>query len=67
MSNKFRLEFEDGTTKTVDAVIKAPKDIIQFVAGTTDPINTHGLKHQADKEYWRGASGVYAEQIGERL
>lgn len=61
MGNNFRLEFEDGTTKTVDAVIKPPKDIIQFVAGTTDPINTHGLKHQADKEYWRGANNLWKQ------
>ena len=44
MGNKFRLEFEDGTTKTVKAVIKPPKDIVQFVAGTTDPINTDSAK-----------------------
>lgn len=24
-----------------------------FVAGTTDPINTKGLKHEANKDYWR--------------
>lgn len=28
-------------------------DIVMFVAGTTDPINTKGLKHEANKDYWR--------------
>ncbi len=60
MSNSFKLEFEDGTTETVTAEIKPPKDIIQFVAGTTDPINTTGLKNQANKDYWRGADNLWA-------
>ncbi|PHR29981.1 MAG: hypothetical protein COA38_11075 [Fluviicola sp.] len=59
MANKFRLEFEDGTTQTVKAVIKPPKDIVQFVAGTTDPVNTSGLKHQANKDYWIGADNLW--------
>ncbi len=58
MANKFRLQFDDGTTKTVAAEIKPPKDIIQFVDGTKDPINTTGLKNQANKEYWRGADNL---------
>jgi hypothetical protein len=29
-------------------------DIVMFVAGTTDPLNTTGSKHQANTEYWRG-------------
>jgi hypothetical protein len=29
-------------------------DVVMFVAGTTDPINTTGAKHQANTEYWRG-------------
>ena len=28
-------------------------DIIMFVAGTTDPVNTKGEKHQANTNYWR--------------
>jgi hypothetical protein len=28
-------------------------DIVMFVAGTTDPINTTGEKHQANTNYWR--------------
>ncbi|MDG1333813.1 MAG: hypothetical protein P8P74_15860 [Crocinitomicaceae bacterium] len=60
MGNKFKLEFEDGTTETVTAEIKPPKDIIQFVAGTTDPVNTHGLKNQANKDYWRGVDNLWA-------
>ncbi len=60
MGNKFKLEFEDGTTQTVTAEIKPPKDIIQFVPGTTDPVNTTGLKNQANKEYWRGVDNLWA-------
>ena len=59
MANKFRLEFEDGTTQTVTAVIKPPKDIVQFVAGTTDPVNSKGLKNEANKDYWRGADNLW--------
>jgi hypothetical protein len=29
------------------------RDIIYFVAGTTDPININSEKHQANKKYWR--------------
>ena len=38
---------------------KSPKkiekiyDIVMFVAGTTDPVNTTGEKHQANTNYWR--------------
>ena len=60
MGNKFKLEFEDGTTQTVTAEIKPPKDIIQFVPGTTDPVNTTGLKNQANKDYWRGVDNLWA-------
>ncbi|MBL3547846.1 hypothetical protein [Chryseobacterium sp. KMC2] len=28
-------------------------DIVMFVAGTTDPINTEGKKHHANTEYWK--------------
>jgi hypothetical protein len=30
------------------------RDIVMFVPGTTDPVNTKGEKHQANTEYWRG-------------
>lgn len=51
----------DGNTKSsAELEIKPPKDIIQFVAGTTDPINLHGLKNQANKDYWRGADNLWA-------
>jgi hypothetical protein len=33
---------------------KKIRDVVMFVAGTTDPINTKGGKHQANTEYWRG-------------
>lgn len=63
--NKLRLEFEDGTTKTASVKIKKPTDIIEFVAGTTDPINTAGLKHQSNKEYWRGKKDNFWKQVKE--
>lgn len=28
-------------------------DIVMFVAGTTDPLNTKGLKHEANTKYWQ--------------
>ncbi|WP_108737578.1 hypothetical protein [Flavobacterium kingsejongi] len=28
-------------------------DLVMFVPGTTDPLNTSALKHEANKEYWR--------------
>lgn len=61
MAVKFKLEFEDGVSDTVTAEIKPPKDIIQFVAGTTDPINTTSLKNQANKDYWRGVDNLWAD------
>ncbi|WP_196894163.1 hypothetical protein [Aureivirga marina] len=59
MKNNFRVEFEDGETKTANVKIKPPKDIVQFVAGTTDPVNIQGLKHQANKDYWRGTDNLW--------
>lgn len=60
MGNSFKLEFEDGTTETLMCEIAPPKDVVQFVAGTTDPVNTTGLKHQANKEYWEGVDNFWA-------
>ncbi|GHC50184.1 hypothetical protein [Ulvibacter litoralis] len=51
--NTFKIQFEDGTTKTATVKISSPKDIIMFVAGTTDPVNSTGLKHQSNSDYWR--------------
>lgn len=30
-------------------------DIVMFVAGTTDPLNTKGLKHEANTKYWQAS------------
>lgn len=30
-------------------------DIVMFVAGTTDPLNTKGLKHEANTNYWQAS------------
>lgn len=40
-------------SQTAKLNVVLPKDIIMFVPGTTDPINTTALQHQANKEYWR--------------
>jgi len=53
MGNKFRIEFKDGATKSASVKIKPPKDIVMFVAGTTDPINLTGENHQANNKYWK--------------
>jgi poly(3-hydroxyalkanoate) synthetase len=34
-----------------------------FVAGTTDPINTAGLKHQANTDYWRSSKTNFWNKI----
>ncbi len=52
-TNIFRIEFEDGITKSATLDIESPKDVIMFVAGTTDPVNTKGKNHEANKDYWR--------------
>jgi len=33
---------------------KTITDLVMMVAGTTDPINTKGLKHEANTKYWGG-------------
>ncbi|WP_375563444.1 hypothetical protein ACE193_25480 (plasmid) [Bernardetia sp. OM2101] len=43
----------DSGTQTAKLNVILPKDIVMFVPGTTDPINTTALEHQANKEYWR--------------
>ncbi len=51
--NTFTLTFEDGETKSTSVKIIGPKDVVMFVAGTKDPLNVTGEKHQANKNYWR--------------
>ncbi|AXO81401.1 hypothetical protein DZC78_13710 [Olleya aquimaris] len=53
--NTFKLEFEDGVTKTLDVVVVSPTDIIMFVAGTQDPVNISALNHQANHNYWKAS------------
>jgi hypothetical protein len=40
-------------------------DVVMFVAGTTDPINTEGLKHQANTKYWQGSPANFWADIKE--
>lgn len=61
ISNASKVVTQDGTEKGVFlGSPKAPpktkkiRDIVMFVAGTTDPLNTTGEKHQANTNYWRG-------------
>ncbi|KIA97022.1 MULTISPECIES: hypothetical protein [unclassified Flavobacterium] len=45
--------------KKPEVVVKSDgkiTDIVMFVPGTTDPINTKGLKHEANKDYWRASN-----------
>ncbi|MEL0644956.1 hypothetical protein V6251_11235 [Olleya sp. Ti.3.14] len=51
--NTFKIAFEDGVTKSASINIISPKDVIMFVAGTTDPINTTAANHQSNRDYWR--------------
>lgn len=40
-------------------------DIVMFVAGTTDPINIKGEKHQANTDYWRASKVNFWHKIKE--
>jgi hypothetical protein len=40
-------------------------DIVMFVAGTTDPINIKGEKHQANKNYWRDSQNNFWGKVKE--
>lgn len=38
-------------------------DVVMFVAGTTDPVNTTGLKHQANTDYWQSSKDNFWNKI----
>ena len=38
-------------------------DIVMFVAGTTDPINSDGKKHQANTDYWQSSKENFWHKI----
>lgn len=40
-------------------------DVVMFVAGTTDPINIKGEKHQANTEYWQAGPENFWAKIKE--
>ena len=40
-------------------------DVVMFVAGTTDPINTKGLKHEANSKYWQATPENFWNKIKE--
>lgn len=52
-----------GDPKSPPKSEKRVIDIVMFVAGTTDPINTAGLKHQANTDYWRSSKTNFWNKI----
>ncbi len=48
-NNKFFGSNPDDFPKTKDRII----DIVLFIPGTTDPVNTEGKQHQANTDYWK--------------
>lgn len=38
-------------------------DVVMFVAGTTDPVNTAGQKHQANTDYWQASKDNFWNKI----
>jgi hypothetical protein len=44
---------------------KAIVDVVMFVAGTTDPINTKGLKHEANTGYWQATKENFWAKVKE--
>ncbi|WP_394750694.1 hypothetical protein [Spongiimicrobium salis] len=52
----FKLQLA-GQERSASVDILEVKDIVMFVAGTTDPINTVPANHQANKTYWQGENG----------
>lgn len=46
-----------GQQRSASVDILEIKDIVMFVAGTTDPVNTVAENHQANKTYWQGEQG----------
>lgn len=43
-----------GSPKAPPAKTGKIRDIVMFIAGTTDPLNITGKKHEANTKYWRG-------------
>lgn len=52
-----------GNPKSPPKSEKRVIDIVMFVAGTTDPVNTAGLKHQANTDYWRSSKTNFWNKI----
>lgn len=58
-NGKFFGDNPDDPPKTEGRII----DVVMFVAGTTDPINTTGKKHQANTDYWRSSKENFWHKI----
>ena len=56
-----------GAPKTPPKTSNKIIDIVMFVAGTTDPINTTGQKHQANTEYWQAIDEKLKQKTKESL
>jgi len=62
VTNATRTVTEEGTEKGLywGSPKSPPKtsdkiyDVVMFVAGTTDPVNITGKKHEANTDYWQG-------------
>ncbi len=54
-----------GSPKTPPAKKNNIIDIVMFVAGTTDPVNTTGEKHQANTEYWQAIDAQLKQKTKE--
>lgn len=52
-----------GNPKSPPKTEKRVIDVVMFVAGTTDPVNTEGLKHHANTSYWRSSQNNFWNKI----
>lgn len=53
--------FKPPETTTKKTIV----DVVMFVAGTTDPINTKGLKHEANTDYWQASKENFWNKLKE--
>lgn len=54
-----------GSPKNPPATTNKIIDIVMFVAGTTDPVNTTGEKHQANTTYWQAIDAELKQKTKE--
>lgn len=54
-----------GSPKDPPKTTSKIRDIVMFVAGTTDPVNTTGEKHQANTKYWQAIDAKLKQKTKE--